>query len=111
LSFSKASVTVRTTIGVGIIGSLYIAYLAFVSPIQDDSISPYGYMDKRWLLALYGLGIVLVYFPAAFKQLLELPDGDVRNASKMKVRDRATARFCDAPEALLKPMIPWVSRW
>ena len=40
------------------------------SACLDDSVR-WGYFDKRWILALYGLGVVLAYFPPAMKRLLD----------------------------------------
>ena len=80
-SWSTLRVTIIATVTIAIIGSLYIAHLILLPSVEDDSIR-LGYFDKRWILALYGLGVVLVYFSAVLKQLLEVLSGRAPNSPK-----------------------------
>ena len=67
---SSSRLTFIGTVAIAVIGSLYIGHLVLLPPAADDSVR-WGYFDKRWILALYGLGVVLVYFPPAMKRLVD----------------------------------------
>ena len=49
--------------GLVAVGGLWLA-----SPYTPDDSVFYPYVDKRWIIALYALGVVLVYLPPATKQ-------------------------------------------
>jgi hypothetical protein len=89
---SSLRLTVIATVAIAIIGSLYIVRLILLPPVEDDT-GRWGYFDKRWILALYGLGVVLVYFPAAMKRLLETLSDRAANAPQILVPDGAWKLF------------------
>jgi hypothetical protein len=92
-SWSSLRLTIIGTVGIAVIGSLYIAHLILLPPAEDDTANMGGYFDKRWILALYGLGVVLVYFPAATKRLLDTLNGRAVNARQIAVDGRAPRLF------------------
>jgi hypothetical protein len=84
--------TISGTIGIAIIGSLCVLHLALLPPPEDDSIR-WGYFDKRWIIALYGLGVVLIYFPAAMKRFLDTWTDHAPNLPQITAPDTATNLF------------------
>ena len=59
------------TCAFGIGGLFYIAIL-LISPSSIVSASSWPIVDKRWLVALYGLGVGLVYLPLVAKEIANL---------------------------------------
>lgn len=59
------------TCALGIVGLFYVAILV-VSPPSIVAAPGWPIIDKRWLVALYGLGIGLVYFPLVAKEIVDL---------------------------------------
>src|SRR5262245_27009559 len=55
----------------GIVGLFYIAIL-LTSPPPIVPAPGWPIVDKRWLVALYGLGVSLVYFPLVAKEIANL---------------------------------------
>jgi hypothetical protein len=91
-SWSSLRLTIIVAVGIAVIGSLCTARLILLPPVEDDSIK-WGYFDKRWILALYGLGVVLVYFPAGMKRLLDTLSDRAVNAPELMVHERARVLF------------------
>ena len=79
--WASLPITIAATLSVATIGCFYIAHLILLPPIQDDSLR-WGYLNKQWILALYTLGVTLVYFPSAAKRLLGTIVDRAANATK-----------------------------
>ena len=63
--------------GLAAVGALWLA-----SPYTPDDSVFYPYFDKRWIIALYALGVVLVYLPAATKQWFDRIGGTAGTATQ-----------------------------
>ena len=59
------------TCAFGIGGLFYVAIL-LISPSSIVSAPGWPIVDKRWLVALYGLGVGLVYLPLVAKEIANL---------------------------------------
>jgi hypothetical protein len=57
----------------GLVGLSYVAML-FVFPTSIESIS-WPVLDKRWIIASFGLGIALIYAPLGFKRSADILKG------------------------------------
>src|SRR5262245_16268837 len=68
---SKWRIALVLTCALGIAGLLYVAVL-LNSPPSIVVAPGWPVVDKRWLLALYGLGVSLVYFPLVAKEIANL---------------------------------------
>src|SRR5215510_19995 len=55
----------------GIVGLFYVVIL-LTSPPPIVPAPGWPIVDERWLLALYGLGVGLVYFPLVAKEIANL---------------------------------------
>src|SRR5262249_48885290 len=55
----------------GITGLVFVVILR-ISPPSIVAAPGWPILDKRWLVALYGLGVGLVYFPLVAKEILNL---------------------------------------
>lgn len=56
--------------GLAAVGALWLAS----TNVPDDTVF-YPYLDKRWIIALYALGVILVYVPPAAKQWFDRIEG------------------------------------
>src|SRR5262245_6450656 len=91
--------TIVAAIGVGGAGLFYVAaLLLFPSTMQADVIL-YTYFDKRWMVALFGLAIALVYFPLPMKRVFDLMKGqDAPTQEQIPIGKKrfSVARCCAA---------------
>jgi len=74
----------------GIVGVLYVVILRISGP---SVVAAPGWPidDRRWLLALYGLGVSLVYFPLVAKKIVDLlTRTEVAATADSRVRARAS---------------------
>jgi hypothetical protein len=59
---------VLVTAIVAVVGLAYVGTLViYPSPVAQSQYHSWGYLDKRWMVALYVLGVGLVYLPAVMK--------------------------------------------
>src|SRR5262245_15235811 len=65
----RIALALTTTLGIA--GLFYIAILV-VSPSPIVAAPGWRIIDKRWLVALYGLGVGLVYCPLVVKEIVDL---------------------------------------
>ena len=63
--------TAAVAAAIGAAGLVAVGALWLASPHTPDDSVFYPYFDKRWIIALYALGVVLVYVPPATKQWSE----------------------------------------
>jgi hypothetical protein len=91
-SWSSLRLTIIVTLGIATFGALYIVHLFLLPPPENDTVK-WGYLDKRWMLALYGLGVLLVYAPAGIKRLFEIWKGGARHAPEIVLHARGQALF------------------
>lgn len=68
---SNWRIVLGLTCALGIAGLFCVAIL-LISPSSGVIAPRWSIIDKRWLVALYGLGVVLVYFPLVAKEIANL---------------------------------------
>ncbi len=60
------------TLAAGMVGLGVVSLFALYPPsIEKSTLKAWGYLDKRWMIILYLLGIGLVYLPGLFKRTIE----------------------------------------
>jgi len=78
------------TCALGIAGLFYVAILV-VSPSPIVAAPGWPIIDKRWLVALYGLGVGLVYCPLVAKEIVDLlTRSEVQVTTRTGVRSHPT---------------------
>jgi hypothetical protein len=80
------------TCAFGIGGLFYIAIL-LISPSSIVSAPGWPIVDKRWLVALYGLGVGLVYLPLVAKEIANLLTHSELPGTTVSGTRSHTARF------------------
>jgi hypothetical protein len=87
---SNWRIALALTCALGIAGLFYVAILV-VSPPPIVAAPGWPISDKRWLLALYGVGIGIVYFPLVAKKIVDLlTQRGVRATTAAEVRSHLT---------------------
>ena len=74
--------TAAVAAAIGVAGLVAVGALWLASPHTPDDSVFYPYFDKRWIIALYALGVVLVYVPPATKQWFHRTGGTVGTATQ-----------------------------
>jgi hypothetical protein len=68
--WSSWALALSATVLLGLVGLSYILTL-LIFPSSVDTIS-WPVLDKRWIIALFALGVALVYFPLGMKRIIDL---------------------------------------
>src|SRR5262245_25292874 len=73
LNWSSWTLSLSATVIVGLAGLSYVLTL-YIYPSSLDTLW-WSFVDRRWLIALFALGVTLVYLPIGIKRFIDLLRG------------------------------------
>src|SRR5262245_1751543 len=93
-STSSAVLTLIGTVVLAAAGLAYVACLRFFPASTPNDSVYYAYLDKRWILGLFVLGVCLVYLPLALRRLIDCLRGATSTPSGLIIEKKLSIRRC-----------------